>query len=179
MFTITTPDLQACLSVAAATPKGWLHDAPKVKAGYRLSYRLADVLPRIRERRPRGLSAAEARSLVEVDRVKRSYGEDTLYLGEDAPSRACRLINSLTKAERERLSYCQSQFTAALVEKLLDRTVFERIEVLRSVLALHPDILAYVMTADAAILPDWLAFAPAFAVINAPLRTPHILSKAA
>ncbi|MFD0909522.1 hypothetical protein [Ruegeria arenilitoris] len=172
MFTITVPDLQACLRVSSATPKGWLGDCPRERTGPRYAYRLPDILPRIRERRPRGLSAAEARSLVEVDRVKRSYGEDTLYLGEDARERAQRLVNSLTESESERLAYCQSQFTAALVERLLDREVFTHIEFLRLLLALHPDILAYVMTADDAVLPDWRAFAPAFAVINAPESTP-------
>ena len=166
MFTITIPDLQACLRVSSGTPKLWLAKCPRERAGRGYTYRLADVLPNIRSR-PRGLSAAEARSLVEVDRAKREFGEDTLYLGEDAERRAELLITSLTAAERERLAYCQSQFTAALVEKLLDRSVFEHIEVLRTILALHPDVLAHIMTGDD-VLPDWHNFAPAFAVVNAP-----------
>lgn len=169
MYTITIPDLQACLRVSNKTPHLWLGGCPRERAGRAFAYRLADLVPRIRSR-PRGLSAAEARSLVEVDRAKREYGEDMLYLGEEAEVRAERLIASLTAAERERLSYCQSQFTAALVEKLLDRSVFEHIETLRAVLALHPDVLAHVLTGDD-VLPDWLNFAPAFAVVNAPTST--------
>lgn len=167
MFTITTPDLQTSLVVSTSTPRRWFHDCPQRKERAGLVYRLADIIPRIRARRPRGLSTAEARSLVEIDRVKRGYSEDTLYLGEDAYERARLLIASLTDAERERLTYCQSQFTAALVEKVLDRDLFVHIEVLRAVLVLHHDVLAYVMTSDD-VLPDWLNFAPAFAVVNAP-----------
>lgn len=167
MYTITVPDLQACLRVSNKTPHLWLGDCPRERAGRAFAYRLSDLVPRIRTR-PRGLSAAEARSLVEVDRAKREYGEDTLYLGEDAEARAERLIASLTEGERERLAYCQSQFTAALVERLLDRAVFDHIEHLRTALVLHTDVLAYVLTADDGVLPDWLSFAPAFAVINAP-----------
>lgn len=166
MYTITISDLQACLRVSCRTPQHWLGGCPRERAGRGYAYRLTDLVPRIRAR-PRGLSAAEARSLVEVDRAKREYGEDMLYLGEDAETRAERLIASLTAVERERLAYCQSQFTAALVEKLLDRSVFEHIETLRTVLALHPEVLAHVLTGGD-VLPDWLAFAPAFAVINAP-----------
>ncbi|MBY6056824.1 hypothetical protein [Leisingera daeponensis] len=166
MFTITIPDLQACLRVSNKTPTRWLAGCARERAGCAFAYRLSDLVPRIRAR-PRGLSAAEARSLVEVDRAKREFDEDTLYLGEDAKGRAEHLIASLTAAERERFAYCQSQFTAALVEKLLDRSVFEHIETLRTVLALHPDVLAHVLTSDD-VLPDWLIFAPAFAVINAP-----------
>jgi len=166
MFTVTVPDLQACLNVAAATPKGWLGGCARERTGPRYAYRLADVVPAIRARRAGGLSASEARSLVEVDRTKQSYGEDTLYLGEDALDRACRLIDCLIKSERERLALCQSQFTAALVETLLDRDVFEHLEVLRTVLALHPDILAYVLTGNSEV--EWREFSPAFAVVNAP-----------
>ncbi|MDF1802008.1 hypothetical protein [Thalassovita sp.] len=103
MFTVTVPDLQACLNVAAATPKGWLGGCARERTGPRYAYRLA---------------------------------------------------------------LCESQFTAALVETLLDRDVFEHLEVLRTVLALHPDILAYVLTGNSEV--EWREFSPAFAVVNAP-----------
>lgn len=88
MFTLTCKDMQICLNVSPATPKGWLGDCARSHEGGRFSYRLSDVLPRIRQRRPRGLSASEARSLVDVDCVKRAYGDDMLYAGEETIIRA-------------------------------------------------------------------------------------------
>lgn len=167
MFTITVPDIAACLGVCAASPRNWLTDCPRQRAGSTFTYQLSDVVAALRVHRTRGLNAAEARSLVEVDRVKRSYADDTLFLGEDALPRARRLSATLTRPERERLMYCQSQFTAALVQTLLDRDLFMHIDILRDVLIMHPDVLAYVLTSNSP-LPDWPQLAPAFAVINAP-----------
>jgi hypothetical protein len=168
MFTITTTNLQACFNVSSGTPRAWLSDCPRERVSRAIAYRLPDVIIGTRTCRPRGLSAAEASSLVEVDRVKRTFGEDTLFAGDDAINASCRLLEVLTKAEAERLALCQYQFTAALVEVLLDRDVFEYLDHLRTVLVLHPGVLAYVMAGDEAAQPNWPTFSAAFAVVNAP-----------
>jgi hypothetical protein len=46
--------------------------------------------------------------------------------------------------------------------------VFEYLDHLRTVLVLHPGVLAYVMAGDEAAQPNWPTFSAAFAVVNAP-----------
>jgi len=171
MHTICKKDLCKVLRVSLHGARLWLGDADFVVEGSKYLYRLPDVVAAARANRKRGLNSVEARGLIEIDRVRRADEDAVLHVGEGARQRAHDVTRALTLGEAERLKLAQAQFTGSLVENLLDRAVFEHLDDLRDILILSPEILAFVLTGDAAMLPVWRHFAPAFAVVNVPETT--------
>ena len=124
-------------------------------------YRLADVLPTLKERE-RPLVPA----LFDV-----AGGTDELFVGDDAIPRARRLEAWLQGEQRERLFGAQVAFTNALAASVQSSVLFEHIDALRLRLALHDDVLRWTVLADADALPPFEHFALPFAITNARYET--------
>lgn len=173
MHTIRRADIAAVCNVSICSVPRWIAKEDTVRRStenhfHRYHYTLGGVVRGLRKSRKRGLSAHEARALAEIDRTRRGGEEAILFVGDGPRERAQALTAVLTDVEKERLKLAQAQFTGALVAHLLDRNIFERLDHLRDVLILSPDVLYFVLTGDATDGLNWPNFAPAFAVVNVP-----------
>ena len=124
-------------------------------------YRLADVLPTLKEReRPLVPALFDA-----------SDATEELFVGDNAIPRARRLEAWLQGEQRERLFGAQVAFTNALAASVQSSVLFEHIDALRLRLALHDDVLRWTVLADADTLPPFEQFALPFAITNARFET--------
>ena len=121
-------------------------------------YRLADVLPTIKDRERDHVSALF--ELAEDD------GEE-LFVGDDAVRRARRLEGWLRGEQRERLFGAQVTFTGALAASVQSSVLFEHHEALRLKLALTDPVLRWTVLGDGGALPLFEHWAVPFAITNA------------
>jgi hypothetical protein len=125
-------------------------------------YRLADVLPTIKERD----KVPVLFELAEDD------GEE-LFVGDNAVPRARRLEGWLRGEQRERLFGAQVTFTGALAASVQSSVLFEHHEALRLKLALTDPVLRWTVLGDGSALPAFEHWAVPFAITNARYENLH------
>lgn len=162
MLTLCQTDIADALSVTRNTVTTRTRQLPYTTGplGQR-RYRLADVLPTLKEReRPLVPALFDA-----------ADGTEELFVGDDAIPRARRLEAWVQGEQRERLFGAQVAFTNALAVSVQSSVLFEHIDALRLRLALHDDVLRWTVLAEADALPPFEHFALPFAITNARYET--------
>lgn len=127
-----------------------------------LQYDLRDVVIRLRRARKRGLGGEELQELVLVEACRRQdEGRDDMYVGEEDSE----ILDVLTDVEIARLNEVRTAFRMTCFALGLDPALYQE------KLHLHPGVLRYVLTADAAELPTergWASWTRAFTTVNVP-----------
>jgi len=121
-------------------------------------YRMADVLPVIKER--------ERGDVPAFFDLAQDDGEE-LFTGDNAVRRARRLEGWLRGEQVERLFGARVAFTNALAASVQSSVLFEHLEALRLKLVLTDPVLRWTVLGDADALPPFENWAVPYAITNA------------
>ncbi len=121
-------------------------------------YRLADVLPTIKQK--------ERRDVPALFELAHDHGEQ-IWAGDSAVVRARRLEGWLKGEQVERLFGARVAFTNALASSVQSSVLFEHLEGLRLKLVLTDPVLRWTVLGDADALPPFEHWAVPFAITNA------------
>jgi hypothetical protein len=140
------------LHFAATSPKG-------------RTYALPEVVTRLREARHTGLTGAELRRVVAYDTATRAVrGDDFLWIGGDAQTRAKTFLAVLDGEETERARAIMGELRNAL-----SRSGLSGIDRLATSTCIHPAAVRFILTDSADELPigdGWESFARAIWAVN-------------
>lgn len=169
MVKIPRDALREVTGICHATAIRWVKGLPHTKSRHgKYLYELADVVasPNAHARWLEGRRALDGNDIARL--MDRACITEATFVGNDALPRARKLAGVLKQDEHARLFECQVAFTTALANSSMGvPDIFEHIESLRLKLLLSVPVFKYVFLADPTAVPNWDAFAPAFALTNA------------
>ncbi|MCG7518449.1 hypothetical protein [Ruegeria sp. Ofav3-42] len=159
-ITVSQKDYARAVGCCADTVCRRLRSVPYAGGARSRRYYVAAVLPTLTARE-RGNGAIQR--LFDI-----ATSDGTLFVGDEVIP-VCRAFEDwLDTEQKERLTECRVNFTAALFEATSSSEIWQFVDALHLKLCLHPSICRFVVTGDDTELPDIDAsFAFAFSLCNA------------